>query len=203
MSRTVDDRERLLVDLVKADYEATHRALSGFVASGGQIRAIGIAAWGVLFAVALQAESWAIAALTIGLSLAFAIADGYYSTLYRDTLDRSRAIESLLGDYANSLGIHAGSKRKVGLAIAALEQHRFGVHREMRPVNATPRWYLPRPFRVTWIYAVLVLVGATFLGVFAVRDKDITCTNGRNGAQPCLVLQEPTPTPTPGASKRP
>jgi hypothetical protein len=203
MSRTIDDRERLLLDLVKADYEATHRALAGFVASGGQIRAIGIAVWGVLFAAALQTESSAIAALAIGLAIAFAIADGYYSTLYRDTLVRSRAIESLIGDYANSLGIHADSKRKVELAIAAMEQHRFGVHREMRPVNATPRWYLPRPFRVTWIYAVLLLVAATFLGVFAVRDKDVTCTNGRSGAQPCLVLQEPTPAPTPSASKNP
>jgi hypothetical protein len=203
MSRTIHDRERLLLDLVKADYEATHRALAGFVASGGQIRAIGIAAWGVLFAAALQTESWAIAALAVGLAIVFAMADGYYSTLYRDTLNRSRAIESLIGDYANSLGIHAGSERKVGLAIAALEQHRFGVHREMRPVNATRPWYFPRPFRVTWIYAVLVLVGATFLGVFAVRDGDVTCENGQSGAQPCLVLQAPTPTPTPSASKGP
>jgi hypothetical protein len=163
--RTITEAERALLDLVKADYDSTHRALAGFVTSGGQLRAVGIAAWGVVFAQALQSRSATIGAIATGLAIAFAVADGYYSALYRQTLRRAREIETLLGEYHNSLGIHASNPRKIARAIAALEQHRFGVHRQMQPVNKQRGWWLPRPVRVTWIYAVLLIVSIGFAGL--------------------------------------
>lgn len=62
----------------------------------------------------------------------------------------------------NSLGIHASNPRKIARAIAGLEQHRFGVHRQMQPVNKQRGWWLPRPMRVTWIYAVLLIASVGF-----------------------------------------
>jgi hypothetical protein len=136
------------------------------VTSGGQLRAVGIAAWGIVFAASLQARSVTIAILAAALAMAFAVVDGYHSALYRQTLERAREIEGLLGDYHKTLGIHAATNREIVRTRAKLEQHRFGVHREMRPINQTPRWWLPRPVRVTWIYAASIIVaasGAVFL----------------------------------------
>jgi len=89
-TREPDAVEGQLVELVKADYDATQRALSGFVTSGGQLRAIGIGAWGVVFAVAVSVESSLVAAIAALLAGGFAIIDGYHSALYRQTLERAR-----------------------------------------------------------------------------------------------------------------
>jgi hypothetical protein len=165
--RNVPQAEQQLVELVMADYDSTQRALAGFVTSGGQLRAIGIAAWGVVFAQALQSRSVTVSVFAVMLPLVFAVGEGYYSALYRQALGRVRAIEALLGEYHNSLGIHASNPNKVARAVAALEQHRFGVHRDMRPVNKDRTWWLPRPVRVTWIYSVLLLVSVANVVKFA------------------------------------
>lgn len=185
----VPDSERVLVELVKVDYDASLRALAGFVASGGQLRSIGIAAWGVVFAAALASGAATIAAIAIPLIVAFAVADGYYSSLYRQTLRRSREIEALLGEYHNAIGIHSANERKRARAVAALEQHRFGVHRDMKPVNEEARWtwWIPRPLRVTWLY--VLLIAAATVAVLALDDgSDAVSENGRKGKQPCVVL---------------
>lgn len=171
--RQPDDVERQLVDLVRADYDATQRALSGFVSSGGQLRAIGIGAWGVVFAVAVQAESGLVAGVAALLAAGFAIIDGYHSALYRQTLERARDLEEILGNYHNSLGIYAANPGKVLRARARLEQHRFGVHRGMRPINQMDRWWLPRPIRVTWIYAVLIALAVGVAAYFQIRGPRV------------------------------
>lgn len=53
------------------------------MSSGNQFRAVGIAAWGVLYAAALAAHSVAVVVIAIVLLPAFVVADGYYSALYR------------------------------------------------------------------------------------------------------------------------
>ena len=195
--RVVAESEKALVDLVKADYDATHRALAGFVASGGQLRAVGIAAWGVIVAGALGSRSATIAAVAVPLVVVFAVADGYYSSLYRQTLRRSRGIEALLGEYHNAIGIHRGSQRKLDRAVAALEQHRFGVHRDMKPVNDEARWtwWIPRPVRITWLYPVLMVV-AGILAVSLDSSSAVGCENGRRAQEPCVVFTTTPPTRT-------
>lgn len=198
-AREPDDVERQLVVLIRADYDATQRALSGFVTSGGQLRAIGIGAWGVVFAVAISAQSSLVAVIAALLAAGFAIIDGYHSALYRQTLQRARALEDLLGDYHNSLGIHAADPRQVLRARAKLEQHRFGVHRDMKPINQMDRWWLPRPVRVTWIYAVLIIVAIAAAAYFQIRGPS-TCQNGHHGTEPCVVYTtaaRPVPLPSP------
>lgn len=188
-----DEVERQLVDLVRGDYDATQRALSGFVTSGGQLRAIGIGAWGVVFAVAVQSESRLVACIAALLAAGFAVIDGYHSALYRQTLKRARTLEELLGNYYSSLGISAANPRKVLRARAALEQHRFGVHRNMQPINQMKRWWLPRPVRVTWIYAVLIALAVGAAAYFQVKSPS-SCQNGHLGAEPCLVYVSPVQT---------
>lgn len=192
--RVVPDSEKILVDLVRVDYDATHRALAGFVSSGSQLRAVGIAVWGVLYAAGLAAHSLAVVATAVALLLAFMVADGYYSALYRQTLGRSRNIEALLGDYHNAIGIHRGDERRLVRAVAALEQHAFGVHRGMKPVNQERWWWWPRPVRVAGIYPLLLSVGivtAVILGFGA--NEHVSCRDGRVGGQPCVVLTTPGP----------
>lgn len=174
--------EGQLVELVRVDYDATQRALSGFVTSGGQLRAIGIGAWGVVFAVAVSAESGLVAAVAALLAAGFAIIDGYHSALYRQALERARDLEDLLGDYHNSLGIHANNPSRVSRTQARLEQHRFGVHRGMRPINQMKLWWLPRPVRVTWIYVVLIAL-AISAGVYFQVNGTSTCRSGSRAAR--------------------
>jgi len=205
--RDVPESEKRLVDLVKADYDATHRALAGFVSSGSQLRAVGIAAWGVLYAAAVAAHSVTVAVIGVLLLPAFVVADGYYSALYRQTLRRSRKIEALLGNYHNAIGIHRGDERRLIRAVAALEQHGFGVHRGMNPVNQQRWWWWPRPVRVAAVYPLLLVVGIVTAAVLRASDSgDVSCRNGRDGQQPCVVLTTPGPTRTvtvtaPGATR--
>ena len=191
------EAEKVLLDIVKADYDATHRALAGFVTSGGQLRAVGIAAWGVVLAGAIGTHSATIAVVDVPLVIVFAIADGYYSSLYRQTLRRSRDIEHVLREYHNAVGIHGENQRKVARAVAGLEQHRFGVHRDMRPVNDEARWtwWIPRPLRVTSLYLVLIAI-AGVVALTVGNDSDAGCQNGRSGRQPCIVLTTRAPART-------
>lgn len=186
-TREPDAAEGQLVELVKADYDATQRALSGFVTSGGQLRAIGIGAWGVVFAVAVSAESSPVAAIAALLAAGFAIIDGYHSALYRQTLDRARDLEELLGEYHNALGIHAANPSRVMRSRARLEQHRFGVHRGMRPINQMKRWWLPRPIRVTWIYVVLIACAIGSGVYFQINGASSCQSKGSAGALACHV----------------
>jgi hypothetical protein len=52
------DRERQLVELVRLDYDATLRALNGFMTTGSQLRGIGVAAWGVVLGHPLRARPY-------------------------------------------------------------------------------------------------------------------------------------------------
>jgi hypothetical protein len=194
--REVPDSEKALVDLVKADYDATHRALAGFVSSGSQLRAVGIAAWGVLFAAAIAAHSVAVAVIGVVLLPAFVVADGYYSALYRQTLQRSRDIEALLRNYHNAIGIYQGQNRQVIRAVAAIEQHAFGVHSGMKPVNQERGWWVPRPLRVAGIYPLLFVVGVVTAVLLGLSSTRVSCRNGRVGEQPCVVLTTPAPSST-------
>jgi hypothetical protein len=193
--RAIPDDEQALVDLVKADYEATHRALAGFSTSGGQLRSIGIAAWGVVFAAALAAQASVIAWIAVGLPAAFAVADGYYTELERQALVRSRKLETLLRDYHRAIGLHGHSARRVARAVGALEQHKFGVHRAIRSVNEHRLWWLPRPVRVTWIYPVLMSV-ALVTAIVLRGGANVDCVNGEVGSKPCVVLTTPEPVRT-------
>jgi hypothetical protein len=189
-AREPDTLERQLVHLVQVDYDATQRALSGFVSSGAQLRAIGIGARGVVFAVAVQASSWVVALVAALLAAGFAVIDGYHSALYRQSLKRARELEELLGNYHNSLGIHASNPREVLRARAALEQNRFGVHRSMKPINQMPYWWLPRPVRVTWIYPVLIARGvaaAIYLALLAPQS----CSSASRASYPCPHFAHP------------
>jgi hypothetical protein len=79
-----------LVELVRLDYDATLRTMQGFIQTAGQIRAAGIAAWGVVIGFALRDESWEISLLATGLVLIFAYADAYHSALYLSPKLQSR-----------------------------------------------------------------------------------------------------------------
>jgi hypothetical protein len=187
-----DDPTGALVAFVRGDYEATHRALDGFVANGNQSRAIGIAAWGVVYAAAVAAHSWVLSLLAGGLVVPFMVADGYFGTLYREALQRLRDIEGLLGDHHNALGIYNYDRKYLDRATAALEQHGPGVHLAMKPVNEVQKWWwwVPRPIRVTWFYAVILVIAAVTAAVLG-SAHDVTCRNGREGQQPCVVLTTP------------
>ncbi|MFN2629269.1 MAG: hypothetical protein ABR569_11620, partial [Gaiellaceae bacterium] len=194
--RHVPDSEKILVDLVKADYDATHRALTGFVSSAGQLRAVGIAVWGVLYAAALAARSVEVAVVAVLVLPAFVVADGYYSALYRQTLHRSREIEGLLGGYHNAIGIHRGDERRLIRAVATLEQHEFGVHRSMKPVNQDRWWWWPRPLRVAAVYPLMLAVGVVTAVILGLTDHgQANCSSGRDGQPPCVVLTAPGPVP--------
>ncbi|CAA9538172.1 MAG: hypothetical protein AVDCRST_MAG85-4334 [uncultured Solirubrobacteraceae bacterium] len=132
---TEEEREQELVALAKIDYDAALRTMSGFVTAGGQIRGIGIAAWTVVFGLAVRDESYALAALSFVVVLIFWYADAYHMALYRRGLSRSIQLETLLDEYAARLGIDAEDPRAVNRFRARLESHSFGMHRTLRPIR--------------------------------------------------------------------
>jgi hypothetical protein len=130
----LDDRQEQLerlVDLVRLDYDATLRTMQGFVQTAGQIRAAGVAAWGVVLGFALRDESWELALLATALVLIFAYADAYHSALYRRSFSRVIRLESLLDAFLDQLGIDAGDEDAESRLLARLETHRFGMNRSL------------------------------------------------------------------------
>lgn len=155
------ERENALLDLVKADYDATLRTMTGVLATGAGIRAAGFATWAGLLGIGLRDESWTLCALAAVIVGLFAYADAYHAAIYRAVLHRAITIESMLDRYLDRLGIDAEDDDAVQSAIAGLEVHRFGVYRTMRRVTGRELVKArPRPvFR--GLYPTLLLAAAS------------------------------------------
>jgi hypothetical protein len=187
--------ESILIKLLELDYEASHRALDGFVSSASQLRAIGMAVWGVMYAAALAAHSVWVAAFAVLLLPAFAVADGYYSTLYRQTLERLRDIEKLLDGYHNAVGMYQRDDRRLARALDAIERHSIGVHRNLKAVNKERYWWVPRPLRLAAVYPLLFLIRIATTAALGTSSAHGTCRNGVEDQQPCVVVSTPAAAP--------
>lgn len=128
-------RETALVDLIKVDYDAALRTMTGVVATGAAIRAAGFAAWAALLGIGVRDESWELSVLAGVIVCLFLYADAYHAAIYRALLHRAISIESIMDRYLDRLGIDAEDDEAVDGAVAALEVHRFGVYRTMRRVT--------------------------------------------------------------------
>jgi hypothetical protein len=151
----IPERERALVDLVKLDYDATLRTISGVLSTGTSIRVAGFAAWGVLLGLSLRDDSWALSVFAAAVVALFAYADAHHAALYRRGLSRAVALESLLDRYVDRLGIDTHDQDAVDDVLAELETHRFGTYRTMRRLHRKD--FLgarPRPIFL-FIYPVL------------------------------------------------
>lgn len=164
------DRERQLIDLVRLDYDASLRALNGFVTIASHLRGVGVAAWGVVLGLAVGNESVALALLAAAITVMFAYLDGYHSALYRRALARAISLEGVLDTYLDRLGIDAEDPEAILRARAKLETHRFGMNRSL----AHPGWkdlhpLRARPYPVFRAGYPLLVVSALFAAiVFAV-----------------------------------
>jgi hypothetical protein len=163
----VSERERELVGLIKVDYDAALRAISGFVSTGGQLRGIGVAAWGVVIGLAVRDESALLAGLAMTLVVIFAYADAYHAALYRRALRRAITLEELLDTYLDRLGIDYDDEDAVQRALAKLETHRFGMYHTLRPLRIRDL-VLARPRVVFWlVYPGLVFAALAATIVYA------------------------------------
>jgi hypothetical protein len=162
-----DAREEALVDLVRCDYDATLRALGGFVASGNQLRAIGLAAWGVVIGLAVRDDSPPLALLAILLLALFALADAYHAALYRRAMARAIELEDLLDRWGDRLGIDADDPERVADTRSRLEVHRFGAQKSLkRPDWGDMARARPWPvFRI--IYPALLVVSIVTVIAYA------------------------------------
>jgi hypothetical protein len=152
------ERERELVDLVRLDYDATLRAVSSLITTAGQIRTIGIAAWGVVLGLAVGSDSLPLALVDCVLVLVFAYGDAYHAALYRRALGRAVQIESLLDERIDQLGIDADDPDAIARTRAKFEMHRFGVQRSLRRPGVRDL-FAARPRVVFWaVYPMLLLI---------------------------------------------
>lgn len=158
---TIDAHEEALVDLVKLDYDATLRTITGVVATGAAIRAAGFAAWGALLGFGVRDGAWSLSALGAVIAVLFAYADAHHAELYRRTPRRAVALERLLDRYADRLGIDAEDEDAVLATVAELEAHRFGVYRTLPRLRRRDLWKArPVPvFRV--LYPALFAMAVT------------------------------------------
>lgn len=158
-----DERERQIVELLRVDYDATLRALTGFVGAGAQLRAVGIAAWGIIVGLGAREQSTLLAVLALAIVLLFAYADGYHAALYRRALSRAIYLEGLFDAYLERLGIAAEDPEAVLRTRARLETHRFGMHRTLRPLRAKDV-FAARPRAIFWvIYPAIAAISLVFI----------------------------------------
>src|SRR5262249_34331956 len=113
-----------------------------------------------LVGIGLRDRSWTLCLAAAVVVSLFAYADAYHAVLYRHALHRAIAIEALLDQYLDRLGIDAEDEDAVAAAIASLETHRFGMYRPMPRLQTREfRDLRPRPiFRA--VYPALVAVAA-------------------------------------------
>jgi hypothetical protein len=126
------EREKRLIELVKLDYDVALRSINGFVTTSAQVRAAGVAVWGVIFGLSLDGRSSTLAILSFVLLLIFSYTDAYHAALYRRALSRAIGLEGLLEAYVNRLGIDADDEDAVIDLQSKLEVHRFGMYRSLR-----------------------------------------------------------------------
>ncbi|MDX6424542.1 MAG: hypothetical protein QOI67_2013 [Gaiellaceae bacterium] len=161
------ERERTLVDIVRLDYDATLRALTGFVGTAAQIRAIGFAAWGVLFGLAVRDESGLLSGVALVLIFAFAYGDAYHAALYRRALARAISLEGMFDSYIERLGIDAENEDAVLRVRAKFETHRFGMHRTLRPLKLR-ELLAARPRAIFWlIYPAIAVITSIFIVIYS------------------------------------
>jgi hypothetical protein len=161
------DRERALVDLIRIDYDTTLRAMTGFVGTAAQIRALGMAVWGVVLGLAVRDESALLAALAFLLIVLFAYGDAYHAALYRRALSRAITLEGLLDSYLDRLGIDAENADAIVRTRAKLETHRFGMHRTLRPLKLRDL-LAARPRPIFWaIYPTIGAVTITLIVIYS------------------------------------
>jgi hypothetical protein len=152
------DTEYRLVELIRLDYDATLRAMSGFIGTSSQVRAIGVAVWGVVLGLAVRAESGLLAILALAVIVIFSYGDAYHAALYRRALSRAISLEELLDAYLDRLGIDAENTEAILRTRAKLETHKFGMHRSLRSVTGRDL-LAARPRAVFWvIYPALAAV---------------------------------------------
>lgn len=163
---TQGERDAELVELVRLDYDATLRAVSSLITTGGQIRAIGLAAWGVVLGLAIGNDSPVLALVDCALVLVFAYGDAYHAALYRRALGRAVKLESLLDHRIDQLGIDADDPNAVRRTRAKFEMHRFGVQRSLRRPG-TRDLVTARPLVVfRAVYPTLLVVSAVAVIVY-------------------------------------
>lgn len=158
------DRETKVVELIRLDYDATLRAMTGFIGSAAQVRALGIAAWGVVVGFAVRSESALLGAVALVLVALFVYADAFHAALYRRALARAIHLEELLDSYLERLGISADDPDEVARVLAKLETHKFGMHRALRPVRLRDL-ASARPKAIYWVIYPAVLLLTTGLTV--------------------------------------
>jgi hypothetical protein len=167
-SQTNTQLERL-AELVRVDYDATLRAMHSFIETGGQLRAAGIAAWGVVLGFAIRDASWEVAVLTAALVLIFVYADAYHAALYRRSFTRATQLETLLDAYLNHLGIDDGDEDAEAELLARFKTHRFGMNRSLGKLSFR-QMLKARPavvFRV--IYPTLLIISIALATLYAVN----------------------------------
>jgi hypothetical protein len=161
------DRERSAVELVKLDYDATLRTMTSVVSTGGQIRAVGIAAWGVVLGLAVRGESVELAGLATALVVIFAYGDAYHAALYGRILQYAIKLEGMLDAWLDRLGIDADDPDAVLRALAKIQMHRFGVHRNLRRPGMR-ELLRARPRPIFWgVYPALLAASLTALVAYA------------------------------------
>lgn len=157
-----------LVELLRVDYDATLRALQGFVQTSGQIRAAGIAVWGVVVSLALRDRSWELASLSAAVTVGFAYADAYHAVLYRRSFRRAIELEVLLDACLDRFGKDAEDEEAEVRLLARLESHQFGFNRSVTRVRAKDMLGA-RPYAVFRVlYPLLVISACIALVIYAV-----------------------------------
>lgn len=108
-------------------------------------------------------HSTLLAAISLVLVALFAYSDAYHAALYRRALARAIKIEALLDSYLERLGIDAENAEAIMRTRAKLENHDFGMQRNLRPLRVTDLFAArPKPIFLA-VYPAIVLITAALI----------------------------------------
>jgi hypothetical protein len=144
-----------LVDLVRADYDATRSLIDGVVRTSLALRGVGVTLILALLGLAVQKSSEALALCAWATVGVFLYLDAYHGWLYAEGLGRARGLEHILALRYKEL--ERGDDPDVGADLdIALATHRFGQYSNL------PRFRLRHLTRARPKALYAVLYGSLF-----------------------------------------
>jgi hypothetical protein len=133
VAMALDNPVKELVRLIELDYSRSSAFIDGLVQREAAIRGLTITVWTALLGIALDRQNWAMGGLSVLSTAAFAFLDAHYSTLFMQAQEHVIKLEEVSGLYYRSLALDEEYAKED--FDSAVHTSRFGLYRDLRPVN--------------------------------------------------------------------
>lgn len=157
------------IRLVENEYAQSGEFIRGVVGTSATVRGWAVTVWLAVLGIAVDSDSWGLAALAVAVIIGFALIDGYHAWLYVEALSYARRLEQIMAAYYSALFRADDDEAALEDLYEELGGHRYGLYRgfkrfelrELRRARPTVFFQVLYPTLVIVAAAVAALLAAT------------------------------------------